>query len=202
MPNFNSSDILISEANLLYAATGATKPDETTVDYGDYDSWTGWTHIGYTGDVSNMSYAYDVFSYTPEQATSPVVKRKDNEIMRIRFNLAQFSGDHLALVTGGTATDTAAGASQKGYSKIVGGGDTDISEYAFALEGYRKDASGDKQPVRIFFHKATISADGDIPFGKASATTVPVTVEAVADTSKASGSQLFEIHVVTAPATS
>lgn len=201
MPNFSSNDILVAEANLLYAPVGTALPDETTVDWNSYDDWTDWVHLGYTDAVSNLTYNYEEYTYTPEQATSPLVRRKVSETLTFSFALAQFSGDHLALVTGGTAADTAAGASQKGYTLVEGGGDTDIDEYMFALEGWRK-AAGVKQPVRIFFHKAIIVANGDIPFGKQNAAIVPVQVTAVPDTNKAVGKQLFAAHIVTAAATS
>lgn len=200
--NFSTSDIIVSEANVLYAPLGTALPDETTVVYGDYDSWLSWNHLGYTDAVSNLNYSFEQFEYTPEQALSPVLRRRISEMMTLRFALSQFDGDYLALVTEGTKTATAAGASQKAYDKIVGGGDTQISEYMFGLEGYRIDTSGNKQPVRIFFHKATITLNGDIPFGKQNAAIMPIEVKAVPDTSKAVGAQLYEIHVVTAPASS
>jgi len=201
MPNFNSSDILISEANLLYAPLDTDLPDETTVAWGAYDSWTDWVHLGYTDGVSNIGYAYTEFAYKPEQATSPVIRRKDTETMTLRFSLAQFSGAHLALVTDGTATTTAAGASQKGYTEVVGGGDTEIPEYMFALEGYRTIA-GTKQPVRLFFHKANIALNGDIPVGKTSPAVLPVTVTALTDDTQDAGEKLFIMHIINAAASS
>lgn len=202
MPNFSTNDILIAEANLLYAPTGTSLPDETTVAWNAYDSWTSWTHLGYTDAVSNVSYSYEEFAYTPEQALSPVVRRKISETMELTFSLAQLSAAHLALLTGGTATATAAGASQKAFTEVVGGGDTAITQYMFALEGYRLDSSGNKQPVRLFFHKASIMLNGQIPFGKNTAATVPVTVKADTDSTQDAGEQLFVAHFVTAPASS
>lgn len=201
MPNFNTNDILIAEANLLYAPTGTALPDETTVAWNTYDSWTDWVHLGYTDSVSNVTYSYNEMAYTPEQALSPVVRRKIDETMEFSFSLSQLSAAHLALLTSGTATATAAGASQKGFTEVVAGGDTQITQYMFALEGYRIDSAGDKQPVRLFVHKASIMLNGQIPFGKSAAATVPVTVKADTDATQTVGEQLFVAHFVTAPAT-
>jgi len=202
MPNFSSSDILVAEANVLYAPTGTSLPDETTVAYNSYDSWTDWVHLGYTDDVSNLAYAFEEFSYTPEQALSPLIRRRISESMTLRFALSQLTGAHLALLTEGTASDTSAGASQKAFTQVTGGGDTAISEYMFALEGYRPDSAGTKQPVRFFFHRCTINLNGDIPFGKQTAAILPVEVMGLTDTGKSVGAQLYEMHVVTAPASS
>lgn len=201
--NFDADDVLVGGGNLLYAPKGTTLPDETTVDVNDFASWpSGWIHLGYTGDAPTFNYTYDVFEVPAEQSLSPIKRKKNSEALTISTNLLQFDGDHLALATGGTNTDTAAGASQKAYSRVVGGGDTSLDEYMFALEGQREDANGDLQPVRFFVYRATIRANGDIAFAKAAATAIPVQIEALNDDTKSAGSNLYEAHIVTAPATS
>lgn len=201
--NFTSNDILVAEANILYAPKGSTIPDETTVAWNSFAAWdTAWKHLGYTAEASRIGYNYDTFELEVEQTTQPVIQRKVSERFTLDFVLAQFSGENLALVTGGTATVTAAGASQKGYTKVVAGGDTNLNEYLFAIEGYRPDSVGTKQPVRIFIWRATLRLNGNIQFSKNAGTTIPVQIVGLADTSKSVGQQLFEAHIVTAPATS
>ena len=201
--NFSSNDILVAEANILYAPKGTALPDETTVAWNTFTDWdAAWKHLGYTAEAARIGYNYDTFELEVEQTTQPVIQRKVSERFTIDFTLAQFDGTNLALVTGGTATNTAAGASQKAYTKVVAGGDTNLGEYLFALEGYRPDANGTKQPVRIFVHRATIRLNGNIQFSKNAGTTVPVQITGLADTGKAVGQQLFEAHIITAPATS
>ena len=200
--NFTSNDVLVAEANILYAPKGTAFPDETTVAWNDFAAWdAAWKHLGYTAESSRIGYNYDIFELEVEQTTQPVIQRKVRERFTLDFVLAQFQGESLALVTGGTATDTPAGVSQKGFTKVVAGGDTNLNEYLFAIEGYRPDTNGDKQPVRIFVHRTTIRLNGNIQFSKNAGTTVPVQIAGLADTSKPVGQQLFEAHLITAPAT-
>lgn len=201
--NFTSNDILVAEANILYAPKGTTLPDETAVAWNTFSGWdNAWKHLGYTAEAARIGYTYDTFELEVEQTTQPVIQRKVSERFTLDFVLAQFDGANLALVTGGAATTTAAGAGQKGYTKVVAGGDTNLNEYLFAIEGYRPDTNGTKQPVRIFIHRATLRLNGNIQFSKNSGTTIPVQITGLADTSKIVGQQLFEAHIVTAPATS
>lgn len=202
MPNFSSDEVLVSEGNILYAPLATALPDETTVAWGAYDSWTSWTHFGYTTEPISFNYSYEEFSVDVQQSTSPLKRRKTSETMEISTTLAQFNGDVLALVTGGTNTDTAAGASQKAFSRVTGGGDTNLPEYMFAVEGYRVDDVGTKQPVRIFLYKGTITVNGDIPFDKAGVTGLPITITGLTDPDRAIGANLFEAQIVTAAATS
>lgn len=202
MPNFNSDDVIVGEGNFLWAPLATALPDETTVAYGAYDSWTGWTHAGYTTDPITFNYAYDEFGVDVQQSLAPIKRRKTSESMTISTTLAQFSGEILALVTGGTNTDTAAGASQKAFSRVVGGGKSKIDEYMVAVEGYREDELGNLQPARLFLYKANITLSGDAPFDKGAATGLPITVTGLTDPDRAVGANLYEFQIVTAPATS
>lgn len=202
--NFSTSDILVTAANILYAPKGTALPDETTVAVNDFDAWpSGWEHLGYTATPASTSYTYDVFELGVEQSTSPIIQRKTNERAVTDVALSQFNGRNLALLLDGTATTTAAGASQKAYTKVVAGGSPNLLEYMFALEGYRPaDSNGSAQPVRIFFYRGTIRVNGSIEFAKGAGTSLPAQITALVDASKPSGQGLLEIHLVTNPATS
>jgi hypothetical protein len=200
--NFSSIDVLVTAANILYAPLATALPDETTVVWNDFDAWTGWTHVGYTATPAQIGYTYDVFELSVEQSTAPIIQRKTNERATIDVALSQFDGPNLALLTDGTATITAAGASQKAFTKVVTGGATALDEYMFALEGLRPAANGSNQPVRIFFYRASIRLNGSIEFAKGAGTSLPAQITALLDSSKSAGAQLMEIHVVTAPASS
>lgn len=201
--NFSTSDILVTAANILYAPKGTALPDETTVPVNDFDAWpSGWEHLGYTATPARTSYTYDVFELGVEQSTSPAIQRKTNERAVTDVALSQFSAANLALVTDGTATNTAAGASQKAYSKVVTGGSPNLKEYMFALEGYRPDANGNSQPIRVFFYRGTIRLNGSIEFAKGAGTSIPAQITALTDPTKTVGQQLMEAHIVTGPATS
>jgi hypothetical protein len=196
------ADVLISEARVLYSPVGTAKPDETTVAYDAYGSWTGWTELGYTLEPLTVAYGYDTAGVDVQQSTLPIKRRKISETMTITTTLGQLSGDNLALVLNGTNTDTAAGASQKAFSSVAFGGDTNLPEWQFAFEGYRPDSAGTKQPVRLFVHKANIAAAGDIPFDKANASGIPIEVMALEDSTQSAGERLGVMHIVTAPASS
>ena len=202
--NFSTSDILVTAANILYAPKGTALPDETTVAVNDFDSWPeGWVHLGYTASPARTNYTYDVFELGVEQSTSPAIQRKTNERAVTDIALSQFNGVNLALLTDGTATDTAAGASQKEYTKVVTGGSPNLKEYMFALEGYRPaDSDGSAQPVRIFFYRGTIRMNGSIEFAKGAGTSLPAQITALTDSTKAVGAQLMEAHIVQNPASS
>lgn len=200
---FNSQAVLLTAANILYAPKGTTLPDETTVAYNTITGWPdGWIHVGYTATPARINYTFDVFEVPTEQSTAPLIQRKTNERAVVSVELQQFDGANLALVLGGSKADVAAGASQKGWTNVKAGGATTISEYLFALEGLRPDASGNNQPVRIFFHRATIRANGDIQLAKAAGTSIPAQITALLDSGKTVGEQLVEIHIITAAATS
>lgn len=200
--NFSADDVLVGEANWLWAPLGTALPDETTVGLNDFGNWTGWTHLGYTTAPTSMSYTKEEFKVMVQQAGSPIKKKKTSETMTLGTTLAQFTGDTIALLYQGTNTDTAAGASQKAFSRVTGGGDSALPEYMVAVEGYRDDATDTPQPVRIFLYKATLSASGDVPFDRAAVAGIPITAEGLADATRPIGSQTYEIHIVTAAATS
>lgn len=206
MPTFNSDDVLVTPANVLYAPVGTALPDESTVEYnadsGAYTSWTGWTLLGFTTSPSTFTYGYETFDVEVQQSAAPIKSSKTNETLTLGFTLAQFDPDILALVLDGTANDTAAGPGQKAFSEVTAGGDTQLSEYAFALEAYRTEpGTGVKQPVRVFLHRGILTVNGDISFDKGGVTQIPCQVTGLADSSKAVGSQLVTIQVVTGAAT-
>lgn len=199
--NFEADDVFAGAANLLYAPLGTSLPDETTVDVNDFASWpSGWVHLGYTAEGPAFTYSYETFEVEAQQATAPLRRKKTTETATITASLLQFSAEHLALVTGGSVTSTAAGVGQKGYKKVVGGGEVDLTEYMFAIESTRADDNGDLQPFRFFLWKGTITANGDINFAKNAATALPVTISGLTDSDKAVGAQLYESHFVLAPA--
>jgi len=186
---------------VLYAPLATSLPDETTVAFNTYASWTGWTLLGYTTTPTTFSYSYETFDVEVQQSASPIKSSKTNENLTIGFALAQFEGAILALVMDGSSNNTAASAGQKAFTEVKAGGDTELNNYMFAIEGYRTDTAGTKQPVRIFIHKGSLTMNGDIAFDKAGVTQIPCQVTALADSTKVIGEQLITVHIVTGPAT-
>jgi len=202
MPTFNSDDVLVTPANVLYAPVGTALPDESTVEYNSYGDWSGFTLLGYTTSPTSFTYGYETFDVEVQQSAAPIKSSKTNETLTLSFTLAQFDPDILALVLDGTANDTAAGPGQKAFSQVDAGGDTQLSEYMFAIEAYRTEpGTGIKQPVRIFVYRGSLSVNGDISFDKGGVTQVPCQVTALADSTKPVGSQLVSVQIITGGAT-
>lgn len=202
MPSYSVSDIIASPAAILYAASGASLPDETSVAYNAYSSWTGWTLLGYTAEPATVTMERETEQLTVEQVLAAVREIVTAEALSIKTKLVQFDGALLAILLGGANANTNAGAAQKAFSEVTFGGNPQLTEYQFAIEGYRVDSAGTKQPVRVFVHKGIIKAAGDIAFDKAAMVGVPIEIHALANTSLSDGANLGKIHIVTAPASS
>jgi len=195
------ADILLSPATIWYAPVGEALPDETTIAYGE--AWGGnWDQFALTKTPVTLNRDVSTFDVFVEQTTVPLRRAITEEKMTIETQLAEFMGDALALVMGGTNTATAAGAGQVAYEKVVAGGEWTLPERAWGIEGKYIDADGDQFPVRLFLYRATVKLGGELSFQKGDYVGIPVQIEALGDTSKAIGAQLIEIHRVTAAATS
>lgn len=195
------ADILLSPAKIWYAPVGEALPDETSVAY-DADWGGNWEQFALTKTPVTLNRDVSTFDVFVEQTTVPLRRAITEEKMTIETQLAEFTGVNLALVMGGTNTTTAAGAGQKGYDKVVAGGEWTLPERAWGIEGKYIDADGDEFPVRLFLYRATVKLGGELSFQKGDYVGVPIQIEALGDTSKAIGAQMIEIHRVTAAATS
>jgi hypothetical protein len=194
------ADILLSPATIWNAPVGEPLPDETTVAYGA--AWGGnWVQFSLTKTPVTLNRDVSTFNVFVEQTTVPLRRTITEENMTIETQLAEFTGDVMALVMGGTNTITPAGAAQVAFEKIVGGGEWTLPEGCWGIEGKHIDADGDEFPVRFFFYRATVKLGGELSFQKGDYVGIPTQIEALGDTSKPVGSQLYEIHRVTAAAT-
>jgi len=195
-------DILIGPGRLYRAPLATANPDETTVAFGA--AWTNWTAMGdlLEGSGVTLSMEEEYTKVYTELSTAPVTAVRNKREPMIKCTLAEHSGDNLALILDGTKTDTAAGASQKGYSSIPFGVNTGVDFYKWGLEGFRYDSAGTQQPIRYFFHKGFLSLAGDVNFSKADPTGIPIEITVLADRSQSAGSELGELQIVTAPASS
>jgi hypothetical protein len=195
-------DILIGPGRVYYAPLATTNPSNTTVVYGA--AWGGaWVDLGDFLEGSGVAVPFEeefTKVYT-EQSTAPVQAVRTKREVMIRVTLAEHSGVNMALVLGGTKTDTAAGGSQKAVSSIPIGSQSAINFYKWGIEGFRKDSTGVNQPVRYFFHKGFLRLAGDINFSKADPTGILVEITLLADRSQSAGSELGLWEQVTGPVT-
>lgn len=195
------ADILLSPATIWNAPVGEALPDETTVAYGA--AWGGnWEQFALTKTPVTLNRDVSTFDVMVEQTTVPLNRAITEEKMAIETQLAEFTGDALALVMGGTNTTTAAGAGQVGFDKVLAGGEWSLPERTWGIEGKYRNAAGAEFPVRLFFYRATVKLGGELSFQKGDYVGIPIQIEALGDTSKPIGAQMIEIHRVTAAATS
>lgn len=195
------ADILVSPAVIWHAPVGEALPDETSVAYGA--AWGGnWEQFALTKTPVTLNRDVSTFEVMTEQTTGPLRRVITEEKMTIETQLAEFTGDGLALVLGGSNVTTPAGAGQVAFDKVVAGGEWTLPEGAWGIEGKYVDDGGDEFPVRVFFYRATVKLGGELSFQKGDYVGVPIQIEALTDTSKAIGAQMIEIHRVTAAATS
>lgn len=195
-------DILIGPVTAYYAPVGETLPDETSVAYGG--SWGGnWVSLGYTKEDTPLSWNLEK-SGKMVGAQQTILKLKQvwtEETLAVETTLIESTADNMELAMEGTVTDTAAGAGQKGFSKLEGGGQYLPDTYCFGFEGMRVMSDGTQQPVRLFVWKGVMMVGGALEFGKDDETGIPIHIDALADTSKSANKQLFYIEIVTAAAT-
>ena len=128
-------------------------------------------------------------------------KFRVGETARASTTLGEVNGTNLVLLMPGAASDVAAGSGQKGWTEYSVGGSLTVTEKAIGFEGFRMDAAGNQQPVRVFFWKVVLTLTGDIVFGRNEQMTLGMAIEALEDQGKTVGQRLMKVHIITAPAT-
>lgn len=200
----SAANLLLSPAWVYFAPVGEAEPSADTIEFGE--AWGGnWTNLGWTNSPVSFSYAQELQEYEVEQVLTPVMRRRNSEKAMIETTLAEITGANLNIAMDGTITAVAAGASVRGKEIIEVGGKTFITEYAFGLEGLLKYDGASLNiplPVRIFLYKGTAKINGKLEFAKKNLAGIPLSIEAIADTSKVVGKQLMKVVRVTAKATS
>ena len=80
------------------------------------------------------------------------------------------------------------------------GGEFQLDERAWGVEGLYIDASNNQFPIRLFIWRATATLNGQLQFAKAAAAGIPLQIQTLGDLTQAVGSQLFKMEKVTAAA--
>jgi hypothetical protein len=194
-----NTDILLAPATIYRSATGVALPDETAVAYGA--AWgEGWTNLGYTLQPLSVNLEVQKLRVFVEQLTNAVKSKITEKTLMFESVLAEFTGDNVAMAFGGTNEDTPAAVGQVGFSEVNMGGETGQTTYQWGFEGFLQLDNGVQLPVRIFLYRGTCTMNGQLQFSKAAAVGIPIQIESEADTSKATGSQLIKIQIVTSEA--
>jgi len=199
MGNPTVTNLLAGGAVVWYAPVAEAVPADSVA---AGTAWGGnWERFGFTKTPLSALYDFEELDMMVQEELTAVKRRKTAENMTLETTLAEVTSDYMALFTSGTATTTAAGASQVGKDELDVGGEFEIDEYAYGVEGTYTDASGNDFPVRVFIWKATAKLNGALEFGKEDYPGVPLQIKALVDASKSAGQKLFKLQRVTAAAT-
>ena len=107
---------------------------------------------------------------------------------------------YISLLSEGTVSTTAAGASQRGFEELEFGNTATITKRAWGFEGLYTDADGDDFPVRVFIAKGTAKFNGNLEWSQKTDDYVgiPLRIEALGVV----GAQPVKFQRVTEEATS
>ena len=166
-------------------------------------AWGGnWARIGLTKAPLTAGYEFEEGEAMVEEALTAVKRWKTKEDLTLETTLAEITAEYLEMAWGGTNTTTAAGAGQVAKDELDLGGEATLEELAWGFEGIYTDSSGTEFPVRVFVHKATAKANGELEFGRESEFPgIPIQIKALADLGQSQGERLFKFQRVTAAAT-
>jgi hypothetical protein len=195
------ANIIKSKAVLWYAPEGESLPDETTIGAGV--AWGGnWARLGYTNAPLTLLYEDERMAIEVQELLAELDEWRTKEAGSLETVLSELTADYLSLLTDGTPSTTAAGASQVGYEELDIGGEGRVEVYAVGIEGIRYDSSDNALPIRFFAPRATFKKNGNLEFSQRTDTyvNVPIMIKALGDPDNSG--RLFKTQRVTAPATS
>jgi len=155
------------------------------------DETLGWTRDGVS--INHSAIFNQVFV---DQELSPLKTTKVSERYTISTNLAEITLENIKKAWGmrqeivGVTSDFVDYGGQQTKNRLYFGGDpvnSDLEEYTLDFWG---KAPGSNTNRRIHFYKAVSIDYGSMPTQKGGETVLPVTFEALADSSRIRGQQL------------
>ena len=159
----------------------------TAVDVdGYYIGTAGGTDVGCTSGGVTVSYSFETRDIYCDQITAPVETAVINETATIKFDMLESDADNLAIALQQCTTTTDAGVA----NKIGVGGLVSVNFTPLML--VIKDNDSALTTTWTFFK--TISGGMETNFERDNPTALTVTFTAYADTTHASGHQLFSVN--------
>lgn len=159
-----------------------------TVDVdGFYIGTTSGTNVGCTSGGVTVAYSFETRDIFCDQVTAPVETAVINETATIKFDMLESDADNLAIAIQQCTETTDAGVA----NKIGVGGIESVSFTPLMLEITDNDNTALKTTWTFF---KTITGGMETNFERENPTSVAVTFTAYADTSHASGHQLFSVN--------
>jgi len=154
---------------------------------GFYIGTTGGTDVGCTSGGVTVTYSFETRDIYCDQITAPVETAVINETASIKFDMLESEADNLAIAIQQCTTATDVGVA----NKIGVGGITTITFTPLMLEITDNDNPSLKTTWTFF---KTLSGGMETNFERENPTAITVTFTAYADTTHASGHQLFSVN--------
>lgn len=154
---------------------------------GFYIGTSGGTDVGCTNGGVTVSYSFETRDIYCDQVTAPVETAIINETATIAFDMLESDADNLAIALQQCTTTTDAGVA----NKIGVGGLITVNFTPLMLEITNNDDTSLKTTWTFF---KTLSGGMESSFERENPTAITVTFTAYADTSHASGHQLFSVN--------
>jgi len=193
--------VLITPGRVLVAPLGTARPDED-VPWGTVP--TGYERLGLLSQSIKISFERTVQEKMVENALGKIGQQVTAESLTVETGIAEFRLKELQYAWGGIYTHVPAGASQKEYETLEGGGDICIpsSEWLLEFQYPGEECGGLPFPLRLAFIGEASKGGGTVELGKTNQTEIPLMISASHDTDMPLGKQLFKWLKVLADATS
>lgn len=176
----SAADVLITPVWVWTSPAGTARVYED-VAYGA--AWPGWKRLGYTNSPLTTNLERERQNKMVEQAMAKIGSKVTGETLVIETSLAEFTLSNLALLWPGRLTITPAAVGQPGVERLSGGGESYacLSTLQWGFEGlYQNEDCSVNLPLR-FFCIGEAEMGGELEFGKAVQTGLPLRVEASFD---------------------
>ncbi len=190
-------DLIATKARILYAPLGATLPADTVAAGGVFPA--GWVEVGYTSEPTKLAYKSEELDFKVEQSLGTVRSQRVDEEASIETVLAEITAQNLALAWDGDMTSVAPGVGQPGKEELTLGGNTQLTERMWCIEGSYIDEDLALFPVRVFVWKATATTGGELQFSRKDAMGIGLKLKVLEDLSKPIKQQLMKIQKILEP---
>jgi len=139
--------------------------------------------VGYTRDGVSVEPAVDHYDIEADQSINILGKRRIKETFRVIANILESTLENIKIAMGEENSISDDGS----YKRLSFGGGTTVTEHTLRFEG---KAPGSDKARKVWIYKAVSVDVGGMSYKKGEDTLIPITFEAIADTSKPEGEQL------------
>ena len=188
MAAFDEAQVIVGSATMYVAPLGTTLPNmDGTLPI----VWpAGWEQVGFTDDGVTFNGAIGMKDIKVDERRAPIRKTIDSEKITVAAALAEatLANMHYAL-PGSTLTSGA------DVIHLKGGGSEDFDE---VMVGFQGPAPGTNQTRVLVIFKAVNTANLGMKYQRGDKTVINVEFEALSDTTKPAGEDMYDYADVTA----